>query len=151
MKELSEEKQEEFLNELLISAKNEGVIKVVVGAVIKNDDKVLLLERPEDDFMGGISELPSGKLEKNESIREALVREVKEETNLDLKNILKYLGSFDYLSSSGKKTRQYNFLIEVIETNKVKLTEHDNFVWAEKENKVFDKVTKSVKEVLEKI
>ncbi len=151
MEELSKEKQNDFLNELLTLAKNEGIDKVVVGAVIKNGEKVLLLERPKNDFMGGINELPSGNMEAEETLRDALIREVKEETNLDLRSFLKYLGSFDYLSGSGKKARQYNFLIDVIENGEIKLTEHDNFVWAEKENEAFKKVTDSVKEVLDKV
>ncbi len=151
MKELNEEKQNNFLNELLTLAGNEGIDKVVVGAVIKNGEKILLLERPKDDFMGGINELPSGNMEKEETLRDALIRELKEETNLDLKSFLKYLGSFDYLSGSGKKTRQYNFLIDVIENGEIKLTEHNNFIWAEKENEAFKKVTDSVKKVLDKV
>jgi perosamine synthetase len=151
MKELKEEEQNDFLNELLTLARNEDIEKVVVGAVIKNGERVLLLERPKDDFMGGINELPSGNMEKGETIRDSLIREVKEETNLDLRSFLKYLGSFDYLSGSGKKVRQYNFLIDVIENGEIKLTEHDNFIWAEKENDAFKKVTDSVKEILDKI
>jgi 8-oxo-dGTP diphosphatase len=52
------------------------VQQFVVGAVVQNDDKVLLLQRPEDDFMGGIFELPGGKIETDEALDVALIREV---------------------------------------------------------------------------
>ncbi len=150
IKELKEISSE-FLKELLSVAKKEGIEKIVVAAVIKDGNKVLLLERPKDDFMGGINELPSGNMESGENIKEALIRELKEETNLDFKNFLKYLGVFDYSSGSKKKVRQFNFLIEVVKNGEVKITEHKNYVWAEKENKAFTKVTANVKNILNKL
>ena len=71
------------------------------------------MSRKTDDFMGGIDELPSGNMEKGENIYAALIREVKEETNLDIVNVKSYIGSFDYISGSGKKARQYNFVLDV--------------------------------------
>lgn len=95
------------LYELLIrKGKEEGIIKNVVGAIILNEkNQVLIMSRKTDDFMGGIDELPSGNMEKGENIYEALVREVKEETNLDVVNAKSYIGNFDYVSGSGKKAR----------------------------------------------
>lgn len=150
MEELNIEQENKILNDLMLKAKKEGIQKIVVGAVIKNGTKSLLLERPKDDFMGGIHELPSGNMEHNETVRESLNREVKEETNLDIKKILKYLGHFDYLSGSGKKARQLNFLIEVADGGEIKLTEHDSFIWADSKHKIIENVTDSVKEILDK-
>ncbi len=147
---MNQEKQKKFLKELKKTSENEGIQKFVVGAVIIKQDRVLLLQRPENDFMGGINELPSGNMGLNENIDEALKREVKEETNLNINKILKYLGHFDYNSSSGKNTRQWNFLVSVDEGT-VKLTEHDAFFWADKDHEAFKKVTDSVKEIIEKI
>ncbi len=118
-----------FYDLLLNKSKDVGIIKNVVGAVIVNDDKVLVLTRKSDDFMGGIDELPSGNLEPNESIYDALIREVKEETNLDVESVLSFINTFDYLSSSGKKARQYNFAIKVKNINNIILTEHDSYKW----------------------
>ena len=62
---------------------------VSIKAVIIDDNKVLCLrnERNEWDF-------PGGKINFNDDIEECLKREVREETNLDIKN-LKILKSFN--------------------------------------------------------
>jgi 8-oxo-dGTP diphosphatase len=49
------------LEKLTVQAANDGVQQLVVGAIVQDENKVLLLKRPEDDFMGGIFELTSGK------------------------------------------------------------------------------------------
>lgn len=95
-----------FFENIEIKAKQDEIVKRVAGAIITNVvGKILLLQRPLDDFMGGILELPSGNVEAGEAINQGLVREVKEETNLDTRTIGMFINSFDYLSSSGKKSR----------------------------------------------
>jgi 8-oxo-dGTP diphosphatase len=41
-----------------------------------------------------------------------LVREVQEETALNIKRISAYAGSFDYTTGSGKLARQFNFVVD---------------------------------------
>lgn len=98
--------------------------------------------------MGGIYELPSGNIEDGENIKEGLVREIKEETNLDTQEIKMFVNSFDYLSSSGKKSRQFNFEVSV-KKGEIELTEHDDYKWLKledvfKDNSVTDEVKHSV-------
>lgn len=117
-------------NYLLEKGKKDGIEKNVIGAIIVNHkDEIIIMTRKQDDFMGGIDELPSGNMELGEDIITSLTREIKEETNLDLKNVLFYINSFDYKSSSGKNARQYNFAVEVKDINNIKLTEHEGFKW----------------------
>lgn len=54
--------------------------------VIKNSkDEILLLKRkPEDRTLPNVYCLPGGKKENGESFHECIIREVKEETNLDI-------------------------------------------------------------------
>lgn len=118
-----------LIEQLTTGATNDGVQQLVVGAVVQHDGKVLLLQRPEHDFMGGIWELPSGKVEPGESLDQALIREVKEETGLSVTALRTYLGSFDYQSGSGKKSRQFNFAVDVDSSEPVKLQEHDAYTW----------------------
>ncbi len=121
-------------------AKEDGIEQIVVGGVITNENgHVLILRRKADDFLGGIDELPSGKLEKGESIFEGLSREIKEETNLDVDKISGFIDFFDYISGSGRKSRQYNFWVKVKDTSKVELTEHDEYKWLSIEECLADK------------
>ena len=119
-----------LIQQLLIDTRKDGVQKLVVGAVICINNKFLLIERVLSDFMGGFVEIPSGTVEAGEDLLTALTREVQEETGLLVTSVLKYLGSFDYRSSSGKKTRHFNFFVEV-EDGEIKLnpTEHQAHYW----------------------
>lgn len=137
----------ELLPRLTAEAERDGIVQLVVGAVVRDGDAVLLLRRPADDFMGGIYELPSGKVDPGEDLRTALVREVQEETGLTVANVTGYLGHFDYLSGSGKTSRQFTFTVEVTTTAPVVLTEHDQHRWhALTED---PRVTDAVKKILD--
>ncbi|WP_216899654.1 NUDIX hydrolase [Nocardia alni] len=118
-----------LIEQLTAAAESDGVLQLVVGAVVQHNGKVLLLQRPKDDFMGGIWELPSGKVEPGETLDRALIREVQEETGLGVIAADTYLGSFDYQSGSGKKSRQFNFAVDVQSPEPVELQEHDAYTW----------------------
>ena len=135
------------LEELTTQAANDGVQQLVVGAIVQANDRVLLLKRPSDDFLGGIYELPSGKVEGEEKLDAALIREVAEETGLTVTDIVAYLGSFDYTSGSGKKSRQFNFAAHVEKSEPVRLTEHDSYLWASLDEQ--PPVTDAVKEIVQ--
>ncbi|WP_091040679.1 NUDIX hydrolase [Glycomyces harbinensis] len=137
---------DQLVDNLTAAAEQDGIARLVVGAVIADGDQVLLLKRPADDFMGGLWELPSGKVDPGERLDTALAREAKEETGLDLSEVTAYLGHFDYTSGSGKLSRQFNFAIEVGAIEPVALTEHDDFQWCEVTDDL--PVSASVKETL---
>lgn len=141
----------DFFENVEIKARQDEIVKRVAGAIITNEvGKILLLQRPLDDFMGGILELPSGNVEAEETINQGLVREVKEETNLDTKSIGVFINSFDYLSSSGKKSRQFNFEVKVENCENLILTEHDNYVWLDYEEvRNNERITDEVKYTIE--
>ena len=117
-----------LIQQLLTGAQKDGVQKLVVGAVMYKNSKFLLLERVPSDSMGGFVGIPSGTVEAGEDLLTALAREVEEETGLLVTSVLEYLGSFDWTSSSGKKTRHFNFFVEV-EDSEIKLnpTEHQAY------------------------
>lgn len=136
----------EKLQELLVSqATADSISRFVVGAVITKGDSFLLLRRPAHEFMGGIYELASGKVEDQESLTLALSREIKEETNLKLEAVSNYLCHFDYTSSSGKKTRQFNFEVKVNSKQEIVLSEHDEFIWCNLSTLDHINVTSNVK------
>ena len=59
---------------------------LTVRGIIKNDsDEILIVKRhPKSRTDPEMWELPGGKVEKGEHFADALVREIKEETNLDV-------------------------------------------------------------------
>ena len=149
------EKEDLCMNDfdyLLEKAKEEKIEKNVVGSVIVNrQGKIFIMSRKSGDFMGGIDELPSGNMEIGEDIPTALAREVKEETNCELNEILYYIDSFDYKSGSGKNARQYNFAIKVKETDNIVLTEHESYSWQTVEEIINNpKITHEVKNTIKR-
>ena len=57
-------------------------IHVAVGAVMNTKSEVLIAQRPAEKFQGGLWEFPGGKVEINETVVQALIRELQEEVNL---------------------------------------------------------------------
>ena len=117
-------------DELVAAAADDGIEQLVVGAVVADGERVLLLRRPADDFLPGLWELPSGKVEPGEDLHAALAREVEEETGLRVAGVGAYLGSFDYRSGSGRRSRQFTFATSCGPGPAVVLTEHDEFRWS---------------------
>lgn len=137
----------EFYDFLMDFAKSDDCQKIVVGGIVLNGKgKILVLTRKQDDFLGGIDELPSGNLDAGETICHGLVREIKEETNLDVERIQSYVDFFDYQSRSGKLTRQFNFVIISKKGGQVNLEEHDDYKWQTPEEALLNpNITPNVK------
>ncbi len=60
------------------------VLLVVAVALVDNDGRVLLAQRPEGKKLAGMWEFPGGKVEPNETPEAALLRELREELGLDI-------------------------------------------------------------------
>lgn len=65
---------------------NKPVRKAVRCYVIKKD-KVLVIQYNQNNHKKGYYDIPGGKIEENETPFQAVIREVKEETNLDVLKI----------------------------------------------------------------
>ncbi|MDB1086107.1 NUDIX domain-containing protein [Streptomyces sp. ACA25] len=102
--------------------------RYVAAAVVMRHGKALVLRRRADDFLGGIWELPSGRMDSGETIEQALARELREETGLRTQSDPRMIGTFDYRSKSGRRTRQVNF-VTTADRSDVELTEHDAAEW----------------------
>ncbi len=76
-------------------------VRAGVAVVILDKEGRILLEKRTDNGMWG---LPGGKIEPSESIREAALREIKEETGLDIE-ITKLIGV--YSEPSGQRIVTY--------------------------------------------
>lgn len=58
---------------------------VVACALVDEDGRVLLAQRPEGKALAGLWEFPGGKLDAGERPEAALIRELKEELGIDVK------------------------------------------------------------------
>ena len=71
-------------------------MKNLVKAIIKKEDKYLLIQRSFDShFFPSMWDFPGGKIDKDEKPEDAIIREVKEETSLSIE--------------LGDKVGEYNF------------------------------------------
>ncbi|WOL31496.1 8-oxo-dGTP diphosphatase [Microcoleus phage My-WqHQDG] len=102
----------------------------VVGAIITNHQhQVLLVKRKADeDFMPSAWEIPGGKVEAGESLGQALMRKVLEETGINAEDH-KYVSVCGY-----RNTTQYNYHVDLYirygyENPPITLTEHSEYAW----------------------
>lgn len=61
-------------------------VPVSVHLLLIRENKILLMRRKDTGFADGFYSMPAGKLEPKESVENAIIREVKEEINIDIKN-----------------------------------------------------------------
>jgi len=110
---------------------------VLAGVVFNQQGKALILQRNEnEDIYPGMWELPSGKREFFESSHDTLIREIKEETGLDVE-IIQPCSVFEYKIEKPNEVRdstQINFIV-TSNTSEVKLSEeHQNYAWVSKDD-----------------
>ncbi|MCR5628727.1 (deoxy)nucleoside triphosphate pyrophosphohydrolase [Eubacterium sp.] len=102
----------------------------VVAAVIKDGDKIFATERGYGDFKGGW-EFPGGKIEEGETPQEALIREIKEELDVDIE-VHELIETVEYDYPSFHLSMDC-FWCEIIKGELV-LKEHQAARWLTKEN-----------------
>ncbi|MCT4592983.1 MAG: (deoxy)nucleoside triphosphate pyrophosphohydrolase [Anaeromicrobium sp.] len=99
----------------------------VVAAIIRNDkNEILIAKRKESKSLGGFWEFPGGKIEKGESDEESLIRELKEEMDIDIE-VKNYFDEniYDYADKI-IKLKAYE---AVIKKGNINLKDHSQFVW----------------------
>ena len=108
--------------------KNMKQIKVV-AAIIQKENKILATKRGYGEFIN-MWEFPGGKIEPGETKKQALVREIKEELNIEI-NVDKFALDIEY---------QYpNFYLFMscfmcsIKEGSIELLEHNDGKWITKE------------------
>ena len=123
---------------------------LTVRGVIKNSDgEILIVKRhPKSRTDPEMWELPGGKVEQGEHFADALVREIKEETDLDVE-----VGDFceavqnDY---SHKRTVQLMMYLEDAKGNVKISEEHTGFMWASLEKIKTLEISTSLEKLLKK-
>lgn len=106
-------------------AKSNKLHIVAVTAVIRNaDGKFLVLKRSEREIAHpGKYTFPGGKVEDNQSVEEALVDEVAEETGMVMKPGKILLKDAAFLRPDGQTVKVFSFLCEVENSNNVTISE----------------------------
>lgn len=123
---------------------------LTVRGVIKNkNDEILIVKRhPKSKTDPEMWELPGGKVEDGEYFTKALVREIKEETNLDCK--VGYLCEAVQNDYSNKRTVQLMMYLDDV-SGDVKISEeHTEFMWANLDKLKSLELSASLKKVLKK-
>lgn len=104
----------------------------VVGAIIENEHKEILcaLRSPKMSIPNNW-EFPGGKIEENESLKQAIEREIKEELACDI----------EFIDVFNDNTHEYDKFIVNLITVKCKLVsgtpiakEHSKLIWLHREN-----------------
>ena len=60
-------------------------MNITVNALVEKDGKVLFMKRSDGFFKGGFWVLPAGHVDGNEPAKQAMIRELKEELGIDVK------------------------------------------------------------------
>jgi 8-oxo-dGTP diphosphatase len=60
------------------------MLLVVAAALVDIDGRVLVQQRPEGKAMAGLWEFPGGKVEPGEGLEQSLIRELREELEIDV-------------------------------------------------------------------
>jgi A/G-specific adenine glycosylase len=97
----------------------------VSTCIVRKQKKLLILQRPIDTMLGGLWEFPGGKIQKNESRKKAVIREVMEETNLVIKTP-DYLGQIKHQYSHFKVSISL-FLSDINDISSLKTNQ--NYKW----------------------
>ncbi|MDS1002024.1 (deoxy)nucleoside triphosphate pyrophosphohydrolase [Clostridium sporogenes] len=104
----------------------------VVGAIIENENnEILCALRSTKMSLPNLWEFPGGKIEKGESLADAIVREIKEELDCTI----------SFIDVFNENIHEYDKFIVNLTTARCKLiegeptaNEHDKLIWIPKEN-----------------
>jgi len=102
-------------------------VKVAIAVIYDELNRILITQRAAHKSCGGLWEFPGGKLEAHETPEAALIREVKEEVNLD---ILKY----DFITQieaqhSDNSLSLYVFLVHGFKGQATRLETQTDLLW----------------------
>ena len=102
------------------------MINVVAGVIRDENGKILITQRNLKKAQGGLWEFPGGKIEPNETKENAIVREIKEELEIDIQ-------VENYLAEKVFNYPEKDINLIALECKKVsgdiKLLEHEDYRW----------------------
>ena len=103
----------------------------VVAAIIKKNNLFFIAQRNRNKHLGLKWEFPGGKVEKNETFKEALTREIEEELSIKI-NIHSKIAQEKF--KDNKINVVLHYYLCSIKSGIIELVEHENYSWVEKKN-----------------
>ena len=100
----------------------------ITAGIIKKNNKVLIGQRKYNDKFGGKWEFPGGKLENSEMPEDCIIRELKEELNINIREFKHFLSyTIDF---SLYKMVIHAFLITQYD-GEIQINDHENIIWTD--------------------
>ena len=149
----------DYLKEITMSDEDKVEVERNVGGCvimkrgIHNELLVLLIQRAAEDHWPHHFEIPRGGCDDGEKVISCALREVKEETGLDVIPI-KFIDKFSYIADQGtRKSTQYNFLCRMKDPDQpIKLSkEHQGFKWVQSVGEIELFVMPEIKKTISKV
>ena len=103
----------------------------VVVAIIKENNKYLIVQRNKNKHLGLMWEFPRGKVKSDESLEESLIREIKEEVNIII-SVQEKIAE-EWYKDHKIDIHLYYFLCTQV-TRTIELVEHKNIAWVTKKD-----------------
>ena len=106
-------------------------IELTNMCLVYNESSILVQEKVGTRHPGGLV-FPGGHVEEGESLRDSIIREIKEETNLDVKIIDGFREVSDYCPFGNIKKRVVFFLAQAFTDDVVDQPEEiDSHIWVD--------------------
>jgi len=98
--------------------------------LMNDQGELLILKRLKADVFSGMWDTPGGKLEDTDTLLEAITREVKEETDLNLKEVVLVLSSSKFQGDMNDRPLIFRNIYLGKAAGEVKLSEeHSEYKW----------------------
>jgi 8-oxo-dGTP diphosphatase len=107
------------------------MLLVACAIILNNQNKVLACQRSANMHLALKWEFPGGKIEENETAEDCLIREIKEELNIEIQ-ILEQKSVNDH-HYPDKSIRLIPFICRHL-SGEISLKEHKDFKWLDKSN-----------------
>ena len=101
-------------------------MKEVTAAIIRDKDKILICQRSADDECAMLWEFPGGKRESGETLEECIIREIREELELDIKVLGVFTKSIYHFNGNEIHFTVFN---AEITSGRMKLKVHNAAKW----------------------